>query len=157
MKIISFEKTNEKIVTSRNIIMMIAATVIAGLIFIVPASRMAFAENNDSGNKEVSTKSAHTDVMLKINKSGNVELDGIRVTSIAGSVISGTVSWPAGIMAWTIVTDTRTNFLGNSDVRTGLAGIAVGDTIAIRGSLSATTPFSVYAGSVRELKEKEIN
>jgi len=142
--------------TYKNMIIGLIGIATAGSVAFVP---LAFARNDTSERSvpKSEMKSAHAGVLININPSGNVQVQGATVTALSGSTLTATTVWGSTVLSWTIVTSSSTQLVNNnkkSDDNRGLmtlADIKVGDTVNFQGSLATgNAGLTVNARVVRD-------
>lgn len=97
---------------------------------LIPATA-AYA-HEDGSNKSGSK------VEVNLNTDGSALVRGAKVTSVSGSTINATTNYGSSQLSWRVVTDGSTKFNANKGGSTGLANIAVGDTLSFSGALDQT-------------------
>lgn len=112
---------------------------------IVALASTAFADNN-----------AGSDVEVQIGANGSALVRGAKVTSVSDSTINANTSLGASVMNWLVKTDSDTDFSANKGGTSGLAQIAVGDTISFRGTIDqAVSGLTVKAKTVKDWSSVE--
>lgn len=97
-----------------------------------------------------------TGVEINLTSNGNALVRGAQVTSVSGSDISATTNYGSSQLAWTVKTDSDTEFTANKNGATGLSQIAAGDTISFRGILDqAVSGLTVNADVVKDWSHVE--
>ncbi|MEK7155589.1 MAG: DUF5666 domain-containing protein [Patescibacteria group bacterium] len=90
-------------------------------------------------------------VEVNIGSNGGALVRGARVTSVSGTDVSAKTSLGASVMNWLVKTDSDTDFSANKGGASGLAEIAVGDTISFRGTIDqAVSGLTVKAKTVKD-------
>lgn len=88
---------------------------------------------HDDGSNKSGTK-----VEVNLDTDGSALVRGAKVTSVSGSTINATTNYGSSQLSWRVVTDGSTKFNATKGGSTGLANIAVGDTVSFSGSLDQT-------------------
>lgn len=86
-------------------------------------------------NKGKNSISAGAGVEVNIGANGNALVRGAKVTSVSGSQVNANTSLGSSVLSWVVKTDSNTDFSSHKNGTSGLANIAVGDTISFRGTI----------------------
>lgn len=106
----------------------------------------AYADNGSSGRG----------VEVQIGANGSALVRGAQVTAVSGTDVSAKTSLGASVMNWIVKTDSDTDFTANKNGASGLANIAVGDTISFRGTIDqAVSGLTVKAKTVKDWSSVE--
>jgi hypothetical protein len=112
----------------------------------VAALGFAGAAHADSG----------TGVEINIGANGGALVRGAKVTAVSGTTVNANTSLGSSVMNWVVTTDTDTEFTANKNGASGLANIAVGDTISFRGAIDqAVSGLTVKAKIVKDWSSVE--
>jgi hypothetical protein len=112
---------------------------------------LSAAYAHDEGSNKSGTK-----VEVNLNGDGSALVRGAKVTAVSGSTISATTNYGSSQLAWTVKTDGNTKFNANKGSSTGLANIAVGDTVSFSGSLDqSVSGLTVNAKVVKDWNHVE--
>lgn len=110
-----------------------------------PFAGKAYA-HEDSSNKNKSG----TGVEVNIGANGSALVRGAKVTGVSGSQINANTNYGSSVLSWIVKTDGNTNFTSNKG-SSGLANVAVGDTISFNGALDqAASGLTVSAKVVKD-------
>ncbi len=154
--VVVYNLIQQKMTTLKTIQKNSAAFFAAGLTALViaaPVTGFALAKNNKDGNRGGENNQKNV-LSLKIGHGGDVQLAGLRVTSVSAGTITASATWQAGSIIWTILTDATTKISGrNDDDSVVIANVAVGDVITVSGELKAVAPLTALAERIRILKD----
>ncbi|KKW20010.1 MAG: hypothetical protein UY63_C0003G0023 [Parcubacteria group bacterium GW2011_GWA2_51_10] len=115
---------------SRNVILVLAGAVIALALGVAVANA---ASNNVGVNISGQTKTE-----MHIAPSGQVLVRGAKVTAVASSTITSTVSFGSVNLAFVVKTDGSTHFVNRNERRASASDVSVGDTINFSGALDTS-------------------
>lgn len=117
-----------------------------------PLAGTAHADD-DRGNSGLK---GGTGVEINIGEKGAVLVRGAKVTSVSGTQVNASTNYGSSVMAWTLKTDSTTEFTSNKGASAGISQIAVGDIISFRGSLDqAVSGLTVNAKVVKDWTQVE--
>jgi hypothetical protein len=141
-----------------------------GAALIVAAPFLAFAKdgkgNDDRDNNRPSirhddrenVRSLGSTLEIQINDNGRVLVRGAKVTSVSGSIINTSTAFGSTSVAWTIRTDSSTNFINKGGKNIGLGDIGVGDILSFNGTLDPTaSSLTVNAKQVKNWSKNTVS
>lgn len=116
---------------------------------VLMSSTVAYADHgSDKGGSSVQTG---TGVEVNIGANGSALVRGAQVTNVSGSQVDAKTSLGSSVLSWIVKTDSNTDFTTNKNGTSGIANIAVGDTISFRGTIDQSVAgLTVQAKQVKD-------
>ncbi len=98
------------------------------------------------------TLNASSTTGVIINPNGIVRVIGADVTAVSNGVVNAVTTLGNTILSWIVNISATTKVSGNGTANASTTGIAVGDKVSFRGTLTGTSsPFTVAASKVRDI------
>lgn len=90
-------------------------------------------------NKDKDNDSVGSNRKITISNKGQVELEGVKVTSINTPVITVTSTWGSAVFTWNVKTSDSTKYTRRYSGISTLSEVSVGDLLSVRGTLDTST------------------
>lgn len=122
-------------VTKAGVVLGSSAALLAGLVVGVSAQTVSGSANADIAG---TARAVGSTIELHINNNGTVLIRGIKVSSVSGGIVSGTIAWGSYALPITINTASATKVSRRFGAATTVGQISTGDYVSIEGTLDQT-------------------
>ena len=129
-------------IAKAGVVLGVAGALLTGLVTAVSAQTV-----NGSADTAGTARAVGSTIELHINNNGTVLIRGIKVDSVSGSAINGTVAWGSYSLPVVINTTSATKVIRRFGASTPITQISSGDYVSVEGSLDQTQSALTVNGS----------